>query len=918
MQRSFFAAILVTVIGFVPALVFAQGGDTGMVIGSVYDQGGNPLKGVKVTARSDTQIGGTKTAYTNDEGNFRFPGLLPGTFEVSASAPKLKSVVQRGLKVGINSPAQVDLVMEVATVEAEEVKVIEKAPVVNTTSASVKEVYDDEFVDNLPVDVRTAVENFVGNNTPGTYGAGTRSARVRGGSTEQNAFMVEGFYMNGQKVLMNSLAALEVQTAGYGAEYANVPGGVVNMVSKSGSNRYEFEISAYGEDSKMKFFKDAIDTENRNWVYMVNPTFSGPIVKDRLWFYLNAEARSEVTFPGQDPSGLNLLGDPATRSYISLRPSLKLTWQVSPRNKLSSYSTINEVLVKNSADPLVHERDAQNSREDQFYFTGLVWESLLSDKLFFKSQIGLQSFWVESKPGRCSSEPETCDYIPQVRQNLPRAIRLGNFNQHFQDINQSLEIINSLEWYASHKVLGEHAVKAKSRVFSRRFERADSVPGDGYVTYNGTVPDRFTEFWGNDPRQEQGRRGYRITGSTGTVLSHSLVDSFRPTRYLTLTPGIAMTNSHAEAVGTQASLSFMSVTPSIAAAWDPTHDGRTALRGSFSQYVDTDVVRLARHALGTQVSRDCRWNETDQAFNTNCTYSGGTLGRTIGLPCGAGGIDQQGAPCRENLKIPRTWEYTAGVEREITQGISLAGDVVYRRYDTPYESIETNRVWNNAGTNLSPDGGYKNGRAETIDDLATPSAAKRRYLGITAEIRKREGALKTSAAYTWSELQGNVNNNESNEYGENPGREPYLYGYLPDDARHQLRIQATYQVTKWLSTGILWRYYSGRPYQRRYYDDVLGTFSDYRARVGINPSTNINDPGDDRPLRLPDQMSANLQARVNFKQLTGVNAEAFLDVLNFLALRTTTSVDQQDGVAWGTSTGRMPPLTLRIGGRYRY
>ena len=252
------------------------------------------------------------------------------------------------------------------------------------------------------------------------------------------------------------------------------------------------------------------------------------------------------------------------------------------------------------------------------------------------------------------------------------------------------------------------------------------------------------------------------------------------------------------------------------------------------------------------------------------------------------------------------------------QGVALGSDVVYRQYNNPYETIETNQIWNNAGTSLSSDGAYKNGRAETISDLATPSDAKRRYLGITGTAHKREGALKITASYTWSALQGNVNNNEGNDFGENPGRQVYLYGYLPDDSRHMLRVQSTYMITKWLSSGFIWRYSSGRPYRRRFRNDVLGSFSDYRARVGVNPSANINDPSDDRPLRLPDQMSAALQLRANFRQLTGVNAEAFCGVLNILALRTTTSVDEQDGPLFGTARGRMSPLTLRIGFRYRY
>src|SRR5689334_4975675 len=92
-------------------------GDSGSIVGYVVDQTGNPIRGVKVTATSSTQIGGKKTAYTNDEGYFRFPVLDPGNFQVRTEAPKLKTQVQENVKVGINAPAELNIVMEVARSE---------------------------------------------------------------------------------------------------------------------------------------------------------------------------------------------------------------------------------------------------------------------------------------------------------------------------------------------------------------------------------------------------------------------------------------------------------------------------------------------------------------------------------------------------------------------------------------------------------------------------------------------------------------------------------------------------------------------------------------------------------------------------------------------------------------------------------
>src|SRR4051812_33303546 len=96
-QRLILRLLMVTaaVATTIPRTAHAQGGDSGSIIGYIYDQAGNPVRGIKVTATSPTQIGGAKNAYTDDEGAFRLRQLIPGTFEVRASGPKLRTLLQK-------------------------------------------------------------------------------------------------------------------------------------------------------------------------------------------------------------------------------------------------------------------------------------------------------------------------------------------------------------------------------------------------------------------------------------------------------------------------------------------------------------------------------------------------------------------------------------------------------------------------------------------------------------------------------------------------------------------------------------------------------------------------------------------------------------------------------------------------------
>jgi hypothetical protein len=901
-----------------PSMGWAQGGGSGSVVGVVVDQTGMPMSGVKISARSDTQIGGSKVTYTNASGEFRVMGLIPGIFEVTATVPKMRTVHQKGINVGITAPAEVTLMMEVETA-TEEVKVIERAPVVSTKSAVVKEVYDSEFVDQIPSDFKAGAESVIATSVPGSVVVGFRGARIRGGGQNQTGFLVEGFHMNGQRSTLKGMSAVEVQGGGYGAEYATYAGGVVNMVTKSGSNRHEFDLNGYIEDNRLNFFLDNQDSRDRSYFYVFNPNVSGPIIKDKLWYFVNVEVRPELVVDPPDPLGIA----PRTSDYhyFSTRGSSKITWQINPRNKLVNFTNFNlrSNYNNNRGYATYTEPEAQTRQDDRDVFTGLIWESLLTDTSFLKSQVGVQRFMQQVGPQMCQTDKDACLNTPPVTQTFPRTTNSGNANSHTQATTYKLQFINTVQIFPTSTRFGEHDIRLKNDYYIESVERAASTPGNMQTFLNGPTPDRQVEFFANDPRLEDARYGWFIRSSGSWRNVTSLSDSMRIARYLTLTPGVAFTKARAFNGLGETPMDVNALTPHLAMAWDATQDGRTVLRGSFNQYVDVDAAAVANFTVGDRVSRTCQWDVPSQTFSANCTFGGGLSGRTVGLPCGATGFDVDGRPCKQKLRAPRTTEYTLGAEREIIPGIALGIDSIYRNFSNQYEIFETNRVWNKAGNALEAAGGFRNGRAQTIQDIQTPDGARRTYWGNTISVHKREGALKVNVGYTLSFLKGNVLEGMGNAYGDIAARDLFLNGYLVDDSRHNIRMTTTYQWTKWLSTGALYDYRSGRPYQRLFRNVVTGGFEDYRARVGINPGTNLNDPTDDRALRLPDIQELGIQFRANWAPLIKVGLETYVDVMNVLALRTTTGVIQQDGPTWGTPSGdRLKPFRLRLGARLKW
>jgi hypothetical protein len=446
------------------------------------------------------------------------------------------------------------------------------------------------------------------------------------------------------------------------------------------------------------------------------------------------------------------------------------------------------------------------------------------------------------------------------------------------------------------------------------------VPGNQVLQLAGADNEQLTEYFANDPRDDAARYGWFITSASSQRHVASLSDAWRPTRALTISPGIALVNAWVSNSMGDRVLSNTAFAPAVAVAWDATGDGRTVLRGSYNNYVDVDITGLAAFTQGSQVSRRCRWNAATQAFDLGCVYSGGRSTNTVGLPCGTSGVGVDGGPCGEDLRIPRTIELTAGAERELVQGTSASIDVVHRSFQHQYEVRETNRIWNGSGSQLDATGGYRNGRNQTVMDLGTPDDARRRYVGVTAAVTRREGLLKVRAAYTWSRLDGTMLNglDGSSLHALIPPRNVFLDGPLSDDHRHELHLTLSYQLGRWASVGTRYLYYSGLMYNRFFRNDETTGFEDLRAQTGLNAGTNVNDPGDDRPLRLPDVHDLNVQLRVNWQPLIGQRLETFVDVLNVLATRTTTSVAQNDGPDFGVLRNRMAPFRIRLGVMYRY
>ncbi|MEZ4365901.1 MAG: TonB-dependent receptor [Kofleriaceae bacterium] len=289
------AAVGVVGAGLTAEPARAQSSTTGAVKGQVKDQDGAPLAGVVVTAASPS-LQGTQSAFTEDNGTYLLTGLPPGDYVISFFYGE-SQINKSGVNVGV---AKTTSVFQTINTEAaaETINIVAPPSTIDTTKANQGITLDTEYLKNIPVPGRT-FEDALG-AAAGSQGDGL-GVSFSGSSSLENQYIVDGvnttglqFGTVGSPVINDFLEEIEVITGGYGAEFGRATGGVVQAVTKSGSNEFKGSVFGYfrndamiGDVERSPIQVASIDFEN-NIDYDTDFGFDlgGPIIKDRLWFYV--------------------------------------------------------------------------------------------------------------------------------------------------------------------------------------------------------------------------------------------------------------------------------------------------------------------------------------------------------------------------------------------------------------------------------------------------------------------------------------------------------------------------------------------------------------------------------------------------------------------------------------------------------
>jgi hypothetical protein len=297
---SFLVLILCAVSGF------AQGGTT--VRGTVTDPNGNLVKGATVTL-TDPSKNFTRTQETNDDGQYVFSAIPPGTYKLEVTATGFKTASASGVQALVDTPTVRDVPLEVGAV-SETVDVTSAAEAaINTSDATIGNSFERKRITELPLNANNVVGLL--SLQPGV----SRSGYVNGGRADQSNITLDGVDVNEQqdgldvitdeafasvlRVTRDSLQEFRVTTTNPNAEQGRSSGAQVSLVTRSGSNQWHgslFEIHRNTVTTANDFFNNAAGVERPQLLRNIfGGSVGGPLKKDKAFFFFTYEGFREAT-----------------------------------------------------------------------------------------------------------------------------------------------------------------------------------------------------------------------------------------------------------------------------------------------------------------------------------------------------------------------------------------------------------------------------------------------------------------------------------------------------------------------------------------------------------------------------------------------------------------------------------------------
>jgi len=780
-------ALILAAVVLLPTLADAQS-----LAGIVRDASGAVLPGVTVEATSPTLLEKVRTGVTDGTGQYRIENLPPGTYTVTYSLPGFVTMKRDGVEMSGSGVISLNAELRIGGIQ-ETITVVGETPVVDTQTSTRKQlVLSREVVQAIPAsrgygNLLATVPGIQATGLDVSSGVSTNFFTARGGRGNEGTIQIDGMNVgsafNGGGVAgfgypIGESSEIQVTISG-GLGEVDRGGPQFNLIPKTGGNTFSGTgfLSTAGKWSQGDNLTDQLKSYGltnvpaliKNWD--TNFALGGPVVRDRLWFYNNVRSYgNQQEIPGLfanknagDQTKWTYLKDetvPARGAAAKMIEAIRLTGQVTPRNKVGFYLDYQQVCngsayAKGAAQCRDRGDDwialgsvgagffgalapeAGNVWDNREKVTQTSWTSPFTNKILLEA--GFSQF--ASRFGGQIPGGALIDFIP-VQEQISNALTgtpVGNFTYRGWSSAGSNEQAHNV-WRASGTyVTGAHSLKVGYQAafqVQKNFQNAGSQLS---YTFNNTNPIQFTmrdaPFWqSNRTRfdaiyvQDQYTRG-RLTLQGGVRYEHAwswfpggengvVADNRFGSKFL-FDEQDGVTGYH-------------DITPRMGAAYDVFGNGKTSLKVNVSKYLqaaNNDAqYTIANRAVTFQQTTNRLWTDSNGNRVVDCNLANKVAENntaTGGDICGDWSNLNFGNPLNTTTVNPDVlhgwgirpydWQYGVSIQHELLTRVSV--DVGYNRRSWGNhfftdnraigpEDFDTATITAPANPNLPNGGGY--------------------------------------------------------------------------------------------------------------------------------------------------------------------------------------------------------------------
>jgi hypothetical protein len=716
--KEIWASLLLGTLLLVPARGFAQTGSS--IAGVVKDSTGAVLPGVTVEASSPALIEKVRTVVTDSQGQYKVITLIPGTYAVTFSLTGFSTVRREGIELPASFTATVNADMRVGDL-AETLTVSGQTPIVDVQNVVKQNVMSRDVLDSVPagskavISIGVLIPGVITNNQDvgGTAYTSSQIAIHGGRQTEQQLLYDGMYYNNGQgvggtytSIVVNdgTVQQISLETGGLSAE-SSLGGIRTNVIPRDGGNTFKGSFfttytsqSLQGDNLTPELIARGLTATPRVIrAYDINPSFGGPVVKDRLWFFgsyrwLVSDKTVAGIFPNASPVPYIYtpnLSTPAENSEHNGNESLRLTAQLSQRNKISAQFQNTQRIIPGYGYALNNNLNTpeatmyNNARPD--YLGQASWTSPVTNRLLLEAGFAFanKDYVTYTQPG---IDPLTPAYTERRT-----GISWGNLTQTYGH-NASHQFNTRLT--ASY-VTGSHAAKVGFTFMHTSAHTTSDVTNKG-VTLQllDGVPNQVTVFATPLDYQEimKGWVGLfaqdQWTIKNLTLNAGARYDSYNaytPANSLGPSPNAPTRNYSFPQVNDIPN--WKDISPRLGAAYDLFGNGKTALKANIGRYVEGPTLisftRAAEPAGAIVTSTTRTWTDRNHDFLAQCDFANplanGECGPIQNKAYDTSVVTTQYAPAALSDR-GYNWEFQTEIQHELARNVSLIATYTRRWY----------------------------------------------------------------------------------------------------------------------------------------------------------------------------------------------------------------------------------------------